>query len=64
MELLDESDIWRILPFYFYDYRLKLRAKTKENTDEEGNSENIVIRNGKKYRKVTAGKAKWADNIF
>ena len=64
MELLDESDIWRILPFYFYDYRLKLRAETKENTDEEGKSENIVIRNGKKYRKVTAGKAKWADSIF
>lgn len=65
LETLDSCDVERILPYYFYDYRLALR--NKENTAEENTrdfQDDIVIRNGKKYRKVKAGKAEWADKIF
>lgn len=68
LETLDNSDIERILPYYFFDYRKALSAKkhaNKEATDLVAtDDENIVIRNGKKYRKITAGQAAWADKIF
>jgi len=56
LEMLDECDIERLLPFYF--------ANTQLLTEPTNlNEENIVIRDGKKYRKVT-GKAEWVKNIF
>ena len=64
--MLDHSDINRVLPYYFFDYRMSLRAKEKASEDEgtEKTEDNIVIRNGKKYRKTTADKAEWANSIF
>ena len=64
--MLDNSDIERILPYYFFDYRLSLKAKEKalESGETEETEDNIVIRDGKKYRKITADKASWADTIF
>ncbi len=68
LEKLDDCDIDRILPYYFFDYRKALSAKKQaENkaTDfAETDDENIVVRNGKKYRKITAEQATWVDNIF
>lgn len=63
LEMLDACDIDRILPYYFYDYRLALREQKhmEELEDVEGE---IVVRNGKKYRKVNIKNAKYADNIF
>lgn len=66
--MLDGCDIERILPYYLFDYRKALKAKKQaENGGEDtilDTDENIVIRDGKKYRKVTADKAVWADKIF
>lgn len=65
LELLDQSDIERILPYYFYDYRLHLRqAAGTDKTASANGTDDIVIRNGKKYRRITADRAKWADSIF
>lgn len=65
LETLDNCDVERILPYYFYDYRLALRNKDNaDENDSETPTSEIVIRDGKKYRKVKAGAAKWADNIF
>lgn len=68
LEMLDSCDIERILHYYFYDYRLALRTKEKsESSGDESPSDNngeIVIRNGKKYRKVNARTAAWANSIF
>ena len=63
LEVLDSCDIDRILPYDFYDYRLALREREhmEELEDVEGE---IVVRNGKKYRKVNIKNAKYADNIF
>ena len=65
LELLDECDIERLLPYYFFDYRKAL--KTKKRAESEGNQgcdEKFKIINGKKYRVVTADKASWAKKIF
>lgn len=68
LEMLDGCDVERILPYYFYDYRLSLRAKEKsEASDGASPSDNdgeIVIRNGKKYRRVNASTATWVNSIF
>ena len=68
LEMLDGCDIERILPYYFYDYRLALRTKEKSeasgNESPSDNSGEIVIRNGKKYRRVNARTAAWANSIF
>lgn len=63
LEMLDTCDINRILPYYFYDYRLALRERKRSEEPENGEG-NIVVRNGKKYRKVSIKDAKCADNIF
>ena len=47
LEMLDNCDIERLLPYYFFDYRLCLRNK-KQASDEE-----IVEREGKKYKVVS-----------
>lgn len=65
LETLDNCDVERILPYYFYDYRLALR--NKEHSGEENTKDfqdDIVIRDGKKYRKVKADKAEWVNKIF
>ena len=64
--MLDNCDVDRILPYYFFDYRMSLRTKEKalEGGETEKAEDNIVIRNGKKYRKTTADKADWANSIF
>ena len=63
--MLDESDVYRLLPYYFFDYRSSLREKERnENGALPKSEENIVIRNGKKYRVTTADKAGWTDKIF
>ncbi len=63
LETLDTCDIDRILPYYFYDYRLTLREQKR--IEEPGSVEGeIVIRNGKKYRKVNIKDSKCADKIF
>lgn len=68
LEMLDECNVERILPYYFYDYRLSLRAKENSeplnNVSQSDNDSEIVIRNGKKYRKVNASSAAWVNNIF
>lgn len=67
LEMLDECDIERMLPYYFFDYRNSLRAKAKSEKDEDVSAladENFIIRGGKKYRKVKADQASWAANIF
>lgn len=61
--MLDACDIDRILPYYFYDYRLALREQNHMEGLEDAEGE-IVVRNGKKYRKVNIKNAKYADNIF
>lgn len=63
LETLDTCDLNRILPYYFYDYRLTLREQKR--IEEPGSVEGeIVIRNGKKYRKVNIKDSKCADKIF
>ncbi len=65
LEALDKCDINRLLPYYFFDYRKALRAKSRaENGETEAKEENIVIRDGKKYRKVKGNEVSWADKIF
>lgn len=65
LELLDECDIERLLPYYFFDYRKALRAKYKgETNNSDSPSDNFKIINGKKYRVVSADKAGWVKNIF
>ena len=68
LEMLDECDIERMLPYYFFDYRNALRAKAESENDEDvaasSDNQNFVIRDGKKYRKVKADQASWVDNIF
>lgn len=63
LETLDTCDIDRILPYYFYDYRLTLREQKRTEEPESVEGE-IVIRNGKKYRKVNIKDSKCADKIF
>ena len=63
LEMLDNCDIERILPFYLFDYRKALKAKIRAEgtlTSED----DVIVRDGKKYRKTTADKATWADKIF
>lgn len=63
--MLDECDIERLLPYYFFDYRKALKAKFKaENGDKNNGEENFKIVNGKKYRVVSGDKASWVKNIF
>ncbi len=69
LETLDNCDIDRLLPYYFFHYRKALQEqKAVENKNNQAlqrnKDENIVIRNGKKYHKVKAGQASWADKIF
>lgn len=69
LEMLDDCDIDRLLSYYFFHYRKAKReqkaAENKENpTLQGGNDENIVVRDGKKYRKVKACQVDWADKIF
>lgn len=68
LETLDSCDIDRLLPYYFFDYRKALRARkeaeSKETDADTVNDNNVVIRNGKKYRRVTADKASWIDKAF
>lgn len=68
LEMLDNCDIERLLPYYLFDYRKALM--TKRNTVESGVSEKgsdereFVIRNGKKYRVVNAEQATWTNSII
>lgn len=66
--MLDACDIERILPYYFFDYRKTLRIKKRaENDDSENEAiydKDVVVRNGKKYRKVNADEVDWANKIF
>lgn len=68
LEMLDSCDIERLLPYYFFHYRKARQAQIKENNQSiqaaQSTDEDIVIRDGKKYRKVKAGQASWADKIF
>lgn len=67
LEILDRCDIDRLLPYYFFHYRKALQAKIKVQNGEElqdVKGDDIVVRDGKKYRKVKAGNASWADKIF
>lgn len=68
LEMLDSCDIERILPYYFFHYRKAKKAQKTANNQSgvatQNNDVNIVIRDGKKYRKVKAGQAAWADKIF
>ena len=57
LEMLDKCDIDRILPYYFFDYRKRLRNITPDD-------KNVKIRNGKKYRVVKADEAAWINDIF
>ena len=59
LEMIDECDIYRLLPYYFWDYRKALRAKK-----DMGQADTVVVRNGKKYKKITADQAGWLDKIF
>ena len=46
---------------------MSLRAKEKALSDDETEKpqdDNIVIRNGKKYRRVKADEVEWANKIF
>jgi len=60
LEALDNCDIERILPYYFFDYRKSLR-ECEASSSEVGE---VVTRNGKQYRVVTANNASWIDDIF
>lgn len=66
--MLDSCDIERLLPYYFFHYRKARQAQIRGNTqgiqEAQNTDENIVIRDGKKYRKVKAGQVSWADKIF
>ena len=66
--MLDDCDIDRLLPYYFFHYRkackARIEAMNPKEKDMNGDESNIVVRNGKKYRKVKAGQASWADKIF
>lgn len=66
LELLDECDIERLLPYYFFDYRKALKAKTtaENGTALASTNDNYKIINGKKYRIVSPDKASWVKNIF
>lgn len=66
LEALDNSDIERILPYYFFDYRKALRAKRKaeEGKEQTADGGNTVTVNGRKYRRVTADKSSWVNNTF
>jgi len=62
LETLDQCDIERILPFYFWDYRKTLANKEKPDTPLAEN--NIVYRDGKAYRKIKAGQSEWTNKLF
>lgn len=68
LEMLDKSDSYRVLPFYFWDYRMALKKREtvekNEDTNIKENQENIVYRDGKAYKKVNPKTATWANNIF
>ena len=66
LELLDECDVYRLLPYYFFDYRTSLREKERllNGTNDDESETDIVVRDGKKYHVTTADKASWADKIF
>jgi len=58
---LDETDIETLLPYFFwYDNEFN---NDKKPVNEVADS-SIVYRNGKAYKKVTAGQADWAKSIF
>ena len=43
---------------------MTLREKEKSLSDDKESEDDIVIRNGKKYRVTTADKVSWTDSIF
>lgn len=51
---LDNTDIDSLLPWYLW----KTGAKTPEDSGD------VVCRDGKPYRRVTARNAKWLENAF
>ena len=68
LEMLDNCDIERILPYYFFHYRkakkAQMTAVEQGGAPTQSDDEDIVIRDGKKYRKVKAGQVSWANQIF
>ena len=67
LETLDRCDIERLLPYYFFHYRKALQNKIRAQNDgtaQNTGEDDIVVRDGKKYRKVKAGQTSWADKIF
>ena len=68
LEMLDNCDIERLLPYYFFDYRKALKAKNSadriDGTVSDTDDGEFVIRNGKKYRVVNAEQKLNRNNIF
>lgn len=66
--MLDNCNIDRLLSYYFFHYRKAKRAnkvcEPQNDNHNSHNNENIVVRDGKKYRKVKANETAWADKIF
>ena len=53
LESLDKTDIDTLLPFYLW-----------KTNGQRGSSGNIVCRDGKPFKKVTAKEAAWGECIF
>jgi len=64
LETLDKADVERLMNYYFWDYRMRLSAKSKDEQQTSDKDCEIVYRDGKAYKKTTAGQAAWANNIF
>lgn len=68
LEMLDNCDIERLLPYYFFDYRKALALKTTANSNDvlakDTAGEEFVVRNGKRYRVINADKAAWINDVI
>ena len=59
LDTLDQCGLERLINYYLWHYRKQLaQAQGFEDSD------NVVTRNGKKYKKVNASEASWLNSIF
>ena len=56
LEMLDECDIDRLLPFYY--------ACAFPEDDTPKTNDSVVYRYGKPFKRVNAKNAEWTKNIF
>ena len=57
LETLDKCDIDRLIPYYLWDYRKSLSAKLKAEAESgKSESDEIVYRDGKAFKKTNAKK--------